>query len=109
MEQGGPSDRLKHFYEEVRDARRTLHPLAFATKACGPPAKSLSPEAAAAILEAAGTWSRACGWFACPPPPPPVSVHVSSALSPPTDSLPCYIDTRATQFVPSTLFVCVVH
>jgi hypothetical protein len=82
MEQGGPSDRLKHFYEEVRDARRTLHPLTFATKACGQPVKSLTPEAATAILEAAGAFVR--DRVPSPSPLPSVPVALQGPPSPPS-------------------------
>lgn len=54
VEAGGASDRLKYFYEEVRDARRTVTPLDLGgSRGAVAPVKSMTPEAAAATLAAA--------------------------------------------------------
>ncbi len=55
VELGGPGAHLRTIYEDLRSARRTIHPCDVAT---GPPVKEMSKEAAAAVLDATGAHSR---------------------------------------------------
>jgi hypothetical protein len=55
VEAGGASDKLKHFYEGVRDARRTVNPVDLGGgRGTVASLKPMTPEAAQAVLDAAG-------------------------------------------------------